>query len=98
MEPIIIYIIIGAIALIAGILLGKIIFAKNTKKQIENAQQQSQVIIREAELRAETIKKEKELEAKEKFVQMKASHDREAMQRNQKSLEAENRIKQKEQT
>jgi len=98
MQPIVTYIIIGAVALIIGILLGKILFAKNTKKQIEDAQQQSQTILREAELRAETIKKEKELEAKERFVQMKASHDREVMQRNQKILETENRIKQKEQS
>ncbi|MBK7882806.1 MAG: ribonuclease Y [Chitinophagaceae bacterium] len=98
MEPIIIYIIIGAAALIIGIILGKIIFAKNTRKQVEDAQQQSQTILREAELRAETLKKEKELEAKEKFVQMKSTHDREVMQRNQKILEGENRIKQREQS
>ncbi len=97
MEPLI-NIIIGAIALIVGIVLGKIIFAKNTRKQIEEANLQSQTIIREAELRAETLKKEKELEAKEKFVQMKAAHDKDVMQRNQKILEAENRIKQKEQS
>jgi len=98
MEPIIIYIIIGAAALVVGIILGKFIFAKNTKKQIDEAQLQSQNIIKEAELRAETIKKEKELEAKEKFVQMKSTHDREVMQRNQKIVESENRIKQKEQS
>lgn len=98
MGPIIIYIIISVVALIAGILSGKIIFAKNTKKQIEEATLKSQSIIREAELRAETLKKEKELEAKERFVQMKASHDREVLQKNQKIAEAENRIKQKEQS
>ncbi|UAY52527.1 ribonuclease Y [Ferruginibacter albus] len=98
MEPTIIYIVIGAAALIVGIVLGKLIFAKNTQKQIEEAQSQSQTIIKEAELRAENIKKERELEAKEKFVQLKASHDRDVMQRNQKVVEGENRIKQKEQS
>ena len=49
-------------------------------------------------MRAETLKKEKELEAKEKFVQLKSNHDREVMQRNQKLVESENRIKQKEQS
>jgi ribonucrease Y len=98
MEPNILAIIIGAIALIIGIVLGKLIFAKNTQKQIEEAQLQSQTIIKEAELRAENLKKEKELEAKEKFVQMKATHEREVMQRNQKIVEGESRIKQKEQS
>lgn len=98
MEPIILSIIIGAIALITGLVLGKIVFAKNTKKQIEDAENQSKTILREAELRAETIKKEKELEAKEKFVQMKSAHDKDVLQRNQKLIEGENRIKQKEQS
>lgn len=98
MEPTILSIIIGAIALIAGIVLGKFIFAKNTRKQVEEAEQQAQNIMKEAEMRAETLKKEKQLEAKERFVQLKAEHDREVMQRNQKINEAENRAKQKEQT
>jgi ribonucrease Y len=98
MELNIISIIVGIAALIIGIILGKLLFAKNTKKQVEEAQLQAQSILKEAELRSETLKKEKELEAKEKFVQMKAAHDREVMQRNQKILDSENRIKQKEQS
>jgi len=94
----IIAIIISAVALVIGVVLGKLIFAKNTKKQVEDAQLQSQTILKEAELRAETLKKEKELEAEKKFVQMKANHDRDVMQRNQKIVEGENRIKQKEQS
>lgn len=98
MEPIILYIIIGAAALVLGILLGKLVFAKNTKKQIEEAEQQAQRIIADGQLQAETLKKEKLLEAKEKFVQLKSDHDRDVMQRNQKIQEGENRIKQKEQS
>ena len=75
MDPNILSVIIGAAALIVGIILGKFLFAKNTRKQIEEAELQSQTILKEAELRAETIRKEKELEAKEKFVQMKSAHD-----------------------
>lgn len=98
MESNIIPIIVGIIAIAVGIILGKLIFAKNTTKQVEEATQHSQNIIKEAELRAETIKKEKELDAKEKFVQMKGAHDKEVLQRNQKILESEARIKQKEQS
>ena len=98
MESNIIPIIVGIIAIAVGVILGKLIFAKNTIKQVEEATQHSQNIIKEAELRAETIKKEKELDAKEKFVLMKAAHDKEVLQRNQKILESEARIKQKEQS
>jgi len=98
MDPIIIYGIIGAVALLIGIVAGKAIFAKNTQKKVEEAELQSQTILKEAELRAETIRKEKELEAKEKFVQMKSAHDRETNDRNRKINENENRIRQKEQS
>jgi ribonucrease Y len=98
MEPNILSIIIGVVALVIGTVLGKIVFAKNTKKQIEEAEQQSKLILKEAELTAENLRKEKELDAKEKFVQMKATHDKDVMQRNQKIVDTENRIKQKEQS
>ena len=93
MEPNILSIIIGAAALVVGLVLGKLLFAKNTKKQVEEAQSHAQTILKEAELRAETLKKEKE-----KFVQLKSNHDKDVMQRNQKLVESENKIKQKEQS
>ncbi|TMI66175.1 MAG: ribonuclease Y [Bacteroidetes bacterium] len=98
MTPDILYIIIGVGALVVGIILGKLLFAKNTRKKIEEAELQSQTILREAELRAENIRKEKELEAKEKFVQMKSAHDREVNDRSRKINDSENRIRQKEQS
>src|SRR5580765_4456148 len=98
MTPIILYIIIGAAALILGIILGKLVFAKNTKKQLEDAEQQAQKIIADGHLQAENLKKEKLLEAKEKFVQLKADHDKDVLQRTQKLNESENRAKQKEQS
>ena len=96
MNPIIIYFIIGISAIAIGIFLGKILFAKNTQLKIDEAERSSRKIIEEAEIRAETIKKERILEAKEKFVQLKADLDKETFDRNRKLSESENRIKQKE--
>jgi ribonuclease Y len=98
MDQLIVPIIIGVVALIVGLIAGKFIFAKNTQKQIDEANLQAQTILKEAELRAETVKKEKQLEAKERFVQLKAEHEREVNERNRKVIEGENRIKQKETT
>lgn len=95
MDQTVVFIIIGASTLIVGLIAGKFLFAKNTKKQIEEAEQQAQNLLKEAELRAETIKKEKQLEAKEKFVQLKSEYDREVLDRNRKLGELENRAKQK---
>lgn len=98
MDSIILSIIIGVAGLALGILLGKIIFAQNTKKQIETAEQEASKILSEAKLKADTLKKEKLLEAKEHFVQLKMEHEKEVLQRTQKISEAENRIRQKEQS
>ncbi len=98
MDPNILSIIIGAAALIIGLVAGKLLFNKNTRKKIEEAELQSQTILKEAELRAETIRKEKELEAKEKFVQMRSAHEKEVNERSRKINETESRIRQKEQS
>ena len=96
MDQTVLSIIFSVVALVIGVIAGRLIFAKNTKKQVEEAEQHAQSILKEAELRAETIKKEKQLEAKERFVQLKSEYDRDVLERNKKLGEAENRIKQKE--
>ncbi|MCY7311323.1 MAG: ribonuclease Y, partial [Chitinophagaceae bacterium] len=98
MDPNILYIIIGVAALIAGLIVGKLIFAKDTSRKVAEAELQSQTILREAELRAETIRKEKELEAKERFVQLKSAHDKDVLEKTKKINDSENRAKQKEQS
>lgn len=86
------------VALLAGIIAGKFIFAKDTRQKIQEAELHAQNLIKEAELRAETIRKEKEVAAKERFVQLKSEHDKEVLERNRKLGESENRIRQKEQS
>ncbi len=53
-------------------------------------------IIRKAEAEAEVMKKEKMLQAKEKFLQLKAEHEKEINIRNSRVLAIENKAKQKE--
>jgi ribonucrease Y len=97
MDSSIISIIIGVVALLAGVIAGRFIFAKNTQKQAELAEQEAQKIISVAQTSAENIKKEKILEAKEKFVQLKTEYEKEVLERNRKLNDAETRVKQKEQ-
>jgi len=97
MDPIIISI-TGAAALAIGLIAGKVIFAKNSKQKTAEAEKQAQKILADAQSAAETLKKEKLLEVKEKFVQLKSEHDKEVLQRNQKLIDAESRTKQKEQS
>ncbi len=94
----IITIIVGAIALAAGVFAGKFLFAKNTDKEVQQAEIKAQKLIAEAQIKADSYKKEREIEAKAKFAQLKIENEQEALNRNQKIVEAENRIKQKEQS
>jgi len=88
---------VGVIALVIGIIAGKLLFAKNTQKQVEDAEHQAKKLVADAQITAENLKKEKLLEAKERFVQLKAEHDKEVLERNRKLNEGDARIKQKEQ-
>ncbi|KAA5533486.1 ribonuclease Y [Taibaiella lutea] len=85
-------------ALVIGIFLGKAIFAKNTEQKVQDAEQQANKITEDAKLQAETLKEKKLLEAKEKFLQLKSEHEKEVNNRNQKVVEAENKVRQKEQS
>ena len=96
MDTTLLLIITGTITLIIGTVTGKLVFAKNAKKDLEDVEAKASSIIKEAEMRAETIKKEKQLEAKEKFVQLKADFDNDILERNKKIAESEARAKQKE--
>lgn len=58
----------------------------------------SRKVLREAEAEAEVIRKDKILQAKEKFLQLKAEHEKEINARNSKIVAAENKLKQKEST
>ncbi len=56
----------------------------------------SRKIIKDAEVEAEVIRKDKILQAKEKFLQLKSEHEKEINSRNSRVLAAENKLKQKE--
>ena len=96
MNETIIILIVAIVALVVGIVAGKFIFKANTQQKIQDAENQAQKLVKDAQFQAETLKKEKILEAKEKFVQLKAEHDKEVLDRNRKISDLENRAKQKE--
>lgn len=104
MDTNILTIILPVIALAVGLVAGKFLFAKNSKKEIEEAQRKIQEaentangIVKEAELKAANIVKEREIEAKSRFVELKSKHDSEINDRNRKLVEIENKTKQKDQ-
>ncbi|MFN3772567.1 ribonuclease Y [Cloacibacterium normanense] len=94
-------IIIGAICLILGLVAGTL-FAKsslNSKAKfiVKDAKKSAENIIENANVKAEAIKKEKEAQAKVKFLELKSQHDEKINSREKKMQEAEKRIRDKEQ-
>ena len=72
----IIYILLACIVgLVAGVAIGKVLLQKVYKKEEEDAKERAKLIIREAELQAETLKKDRILEAKEKFLKLKSEFE-----------------------
>jgi ribonuclease Y len=96
-SQLIIPIITGILATLVGLGLGKLIFAKNTASKVEEVKKQAEQILNDAQLKAESLKREKLLEAKENFVQLKSDHEKDVFERNRKIVDSENRTKQKEQ-
>ena len=87
-------------AIIVGIILGfvinKIIEKNKGSKKIAEAEKTSRNIIKEAKKDADSIKKEKILQAKEKFIELKAEHEKVILSRDKKMAEAEKRTRDKE--
>ncbi len=89
METVIISIIVGLIGLAVGVLIASTFLRKAIEKKSEN-------ILKDAEEKGEMIKKDKILQAKEKFLQMKSDYENTFQEKNKEILKNENRLKQKE--
>ena len=89
---------IGAlVGLIAGLVLGRFLLKKVFSSEEKKAREQADIVIREAELKAETIKKDKIIEAKEQLLKLKTEFEEEANRKKSQIVANENRLKQKEQ-
>jgi len=97
MEGIILPIIVGiAIGLAIGYVVAKILEKTNATKIIKNTKKEALGIIKEAKIEAEIIKKDKILQAKEKFIELKSEHEKVIIARDKKIGDAEKRTRDKE--
>uniref|UniRef100_UPI004048CC65 ribonuclease Y n=1 Tax=Roseivirga sp. TaxID=1964215 RepID=UPI004048CC65 len=90
-------ILIAAIgALVVGIFIGRVLLQKANQKAAKELEERGKLIIREAELTAETIKKDRVLEAKEKYLKLKSEFEEEVNRKKNQIITNENKIKQRE--
>ncbi|MFZ5941992.1 MAG: ribonuclease Y [Bacteroidota bacterium] len=83
------YLVIGGATLLIGVFTGYMVLGAITKNKNE-------VLLKEAEAEAEMIKQKKMLQAKERFLQLKAEHEKVINEKNNKMLQRENALKQRE--
>lgn len=87
----------GAVALVIGLIIGRVLASKVSKDKERDLEEKAKLIIKEAEISAENIKKDKILEAKEKFLKLKSEFEEEANRKKNQIISNENKLKQKEQ-
>jgi ribonuclease Y len=90
---------IGAVAMLGlGLLIGKITFGKSSAKEREQALLDAQNIISDAKTQAETLKKDRLLEAKEEILKKKSDFEKESLLKSRTIEQNELRLKGREQT
>ena len=95
-STVIISIAVFIIALFIGFAIAKSLEKKNASKIILNAKNEADVLLKNAKSEAENIKKDKIFQAKEKFLELKAEHEKTISAKDKKMAEAEKRIRDKE--
>jgi len=98
MVSIILMIVIGLVMLVIGILVGYILRKSIGEKTIGNAEQKAKNMILDAENRAETVKKELVLEAKEEAHRQRNDLEKEIRERRNEIQKSERRLIQKEES
>ena len=80
-----------------GILIGRQMMAGVRAKYEAEAEEKAAMILKNAELQAETIKKNRILEAKEEYLKLKTEFEESTNQKRTVLLQNENKLKQREQ-
>ena len=79
-----------------GFAIAKFFEKSNVSNLIKNAEKEAGSILRDAKAEAETEKRNKLLQAKERFLELKTEHENEILSKDKKMAEAEKRTRDKE--
>ncbi len=82
--------------LLLGLLIMQIIQKNKSSSIIKKSEQQARRIIKKSHQESDRIKKEKMLQAKERFIELKSDHEKVISSREKKIIEVENRMRDKE--
>jgi len=91
--PIVIGIVIG---LAIGYVIAKYLEKTKATKLLRNTKKEANSLLKEARIEADILKKDKILQAKEKFIELKSEHEKVIISRDKKIADAEKRVRDKE--
>ena len=96
MELTVIALIATVATVLLSLLIGSLLYKRKINKNEQSAKEKSKLIIKEAEMQAENLKKDKIIEAKEKLLKMKLEFEEEANRKKNQIISNEQKIKQRE--
>ncbi|MCW9036382.1 ribonuclease Y [Altibacter sp.] len=96
MDNIITIIIVAIVGIAIGFLIAKLLERNNASQLVKSAKKNAATILKEAKTEAESIKKDKILQAKEKFIELKSEHEKVILSRDKMISDVEKRIRDKE--
>lgn len=96
MDPIIVVLSSVVATVLLSLIIGNLIARRKVRKREQSAHEKAGLIIKEAELQAENLKKDRILEAKEKLLKMKQEFEEEANRKKNVIIANEQKIKQRE--
>ena len=82
--------------MIVGFIIAKILEKNKASDIVKSAKKRAASIAKQADKEADSLKKDKMLQAKEKFLELKAEHERVILNRDKKISESEKRAREKE--
>jgi len=91
-------VIVALISIIAGAVIGIVVRKKMLENKLDSAEEYSRKLILDASKQAETIRKEAQLQAKDRLYQMKLDFENETKSRTKELQIQERRLFQKEET
>ncbi len=84
------------VGLAAGFFAAKILEKNNASSMMKDAKNNAASIVKAANSEAETLRKDKILQAKEKFLELKSEHEKVILSRDRKMSDSEKRVRDKE--
>jgi len=97
MESSILLPLVAVTGLIIGLVIARFLFQKNIKRQAEDSSRKAEMILQEAKIKAESLKKEKILQAKEQYLKLKGEFESESNRKKNQLISNESKLKQREQ-